>query len=205
VLGIPQVFLAPGAEKNITAHATLGEIAQTVAPENVAARALLWDRAVVYEVDGLRLRNITRVFTRQMPRAWLEARPRLVDAGLAAFEQDLGEGWHAREGNYRWMSRKAQVHLGAPNPEADVLFVAGYCPPEQAEKGVLLRLRTGETALGEIPITAANASFEVYLALPEGFASGGPVTVELEVDRTLQEPGGRELGLAFGRIGWVRR
>jgi hypothetical protein len=45
----------------------------------------------------------------------------------------------------------------------------------------------------------------VYLALPEGFAPEGPVTVELEVDRTLQEPGGRELGLAFGRIGWVRR
>jgi hypothetical protein len=205
VLGIPQVFLAPGAEKSITAHASLGEIAQTVAPENVAARALLWDRAVVYQVDGLRLRNITRVFTKQMPRAWLEARPRLVDAGLAAFEQDLGEGWHAREGNYRWMSRKALVHLGAPNPAADVLFVAGYCPPEQAEKGVLLRLRTSETALGEIPITAANASFEVYLALPAGFAPVGPVTVELEVDRTLQEPGGRELGLAFGRIGWARR
>ena len=118
VLGIPEVFLAPGAEKSITPHASLGEIAQTVAPESMAAQELFWDRAVVYQVDGLRLLNITRRYTKNLPPAWLEARPRLIDAGLPAFDRDLGAGWHAREGNYRWMSQSAVVHLAAPDPSA---------------------------------------------------------------------------------------
>lgn len=204
-LGIPQVFILPGEEKSLTPHASLGEIAQTVAPENVTARELLWDRAVVYEVDGRRLRNVTRQFTRALPPAWLDARPRLIDAGLAPFQQDLGEGWHQREGNYRWMSRKAEVHLAPPNPATDALFIAGYCPADQAALGVRLTLKSGDTPLGEVRITTANASFESYLPIPDGFAPDRPVTVVLEVDRTYQEPGGRELGLAFGRIGWVRK
>lgn len=205
VLRIPQVFLAPGAEKSITAHASLGDIAQTVVPENVAARALLWDRAVVYRVEGLKLRNITQEYTARMPRGWIEARPRLIDAGLPAFEEDLGEGWYAREGNYRWMSRRAVVHLSAPDAGADQLFVAGYCPPEQAEKGVTLRLRTAGVEVGTIRITAANAAFESHLPIPAGVVGEGAVALEMEVDRTVQEPGGRELGLAFGRVGWVRK
>lgn len=203
-LGIPEVFLVPGAEQALTSHAHLGEISETVAPQNVAARALQWDRAVVYQVDGLRLRNITRAYTAAMPRAWLDSRPRLIDAGLPAFERDLGEGWHPREGNYRWMGQRASVHLAAPAP-GDRLFVAGYCPPEQAEKGVILTLKAGETPLGQIRITGANAAFEQHLDLPAGLSATTPFTVTLEVNRTLQEPGGRTLGLAFGRLGWTRR
>lgn len=204
VLGIPEVFLAPGAEKSITEHASLGDIAQTVAPESVAARALLWDRAVVYRVDGLQLRNITRSFTKALPPAWIDSRPRLIDAGLPAFENDLGPGWHQREGNYRWMSARAEIHLATPDVAVDQLFIAGYCSPERAADGVTLVLRAAGAELGRIRITAANASFEEYLPLPPGFAPSRTPTLELEVDRTYQEPGGRELGLAFGRIGWVR-
>ena len=204
VLGIPEVFLAPGAEKSITPHASLGEIAQTVAPESMAAQELFWDRAVVYQVDGLRLLNITRRYTKNLPPAWLEARPRLIDAGLPAFDRDLGAGWHAREGNYRWMSQSAVVHLAAPDPSADLLFVAGYCPPEQAAKGVNLTLKAGGAVLGTIRTSSANAGFEGRLPLPAGFAPTGEVEVTLLVDRPYREPGGRELGLAFGRIGWVQ-
>lgn len=204
-LGIMGVFLAPGAEESITKHASLGEIAETVAPPKVAARALLWDRAVVYRVDGLKLRNITRPFLEGMPRAWLESRPRLIDAGLAGFEDDLGSGWHEREGNYRWMAGRAEVYLAAPDPASDRLYVAGYCPPERAAEGVELRLRAGEIELGRIRISSANNSFEESFPLPAGFAPEGPVTVTLEVDRPKQEAGGRTLGLVFGRIGWVRQ
>jgi hypothetical protein len=202
VLGIPQVFLLPGEEKDLTPHASLGEIAQTVAPENVAARELLWDRAVVYRVEGRKLRNITRSFTKELPAAWLEARPRLVDAGLAAFAYDLGEGWHEREDGYRWTGRRAVVHLAAPQA-GDALLVAGYCPVETAAQGVRLRVSAAGRVLGEVAITPANASFETHLDAPAGMA--GPVEVELVVDRVFEEPGGRTLGIAFGRIGWVRR
>jgi hypothetical protein len=103
------------------------------------------------------------------------------------------------------MSRSAVVHLAAPDPAADLLFVAGYCPPEHAAKGVNLTLKAGGAALGTIRIASANAAFEERLPLPAGFAPNGPVELTLQVDRPYREPGGRELGLAFGRIGWVRR
>lgn len=206
LFGLQRLWLLPGAEKSITPLPDSGDFTRLIAPEAAVARDLAWDRGVVYRIERTTLRNITRSYWASMPRTWLESRPRMIDAGQPAFARDLGPGWYATEGNQRWMGRAATVYLSIPDQGKHGLFVAGACPAIPAGSGpVLLRVTANGSPLGELQLKAGMHSFEKVFPLLET-PPGTQLEVLLEVDRTFRAEGdARELGLAFGQIGVVRR
>ena len=137
-----------------------------------------------------------------MPAEWRNARPRMVNAGQAAYADDLGAGWHAADGDWRWMSKQAEVKLAGPTSPSDRLLVSGFCPESILAKPLHLTVKADGITLGELQITRLNSSFETTFALPKELLGRSGILVELSVDRTVTTPGdGREMGLVFGRIG----
>jgi hypothetical protein len=201
IFGAPPVLLVPGSEKGIREHPELGELSGYIAAPAVAARALARGGAVVYQVEGTRLRNITRAYRRRVPEEWRHLRPRWIDAGQEVYQPDLGEGWYANEGGYRWMGRRAVVRLQAPGTAGERFFVQGYRPAHEPP-AARVTLRSGETVIGELRLEPGTDSFDQTFPLPQGLEGRPEFEVTIEVDRVVKLPGdGRELGLAFGRLG----
>jgi hypothetical protein len=199
LVGAREVFLAPGAEKSIDAHPEVGEIAPFVMPRGVAAKALERDMAVVYRVEPDLLRNVTREFRRKA-REWPREAPREVDAGLALFDDQIGEGWYARESGYRWMGRTAEIRIAGPPMPGMRLILNGFSPPGHGG-GQPLRLAVSAAGIriGEAVITPSQSNFELQFALPAELVGRAEIKVRLDLDRTVRAPKDpRELGLAFG-------
>jgi len=202
LFGAVEVYLAPGEETNIDLHPELGDVSQWVGEKGAVARALSKDQAIVYQFDQSVLRNITRQYERKMPPEWRNTRPRMVNAGLPAYADDLGAGWHALDGDWRWMSKQAEVKLAGPASPSDRLTVSGFCPESILAKPLHLTVKADGMPLGELEITRLNSSFETTFALPKELLGRPGILVQLSVDRTVSLPGdNREMGLVFGRIG----
>jgi hypothetical protein len=205
LLGIQEVYLAPGSEAAIEVHQDLGDISPFIASRRSAARDLLWRRAVVYQIEDGHLRNITSKYVRSMPLSWINSYPRFVDVGALAAAQYIGPGWYDVEDAARWMSKRGAIQLAGPDRPGERLRLAGHVPEICVQNGPLdVTVTADGIALGQARITAANLSFEFFMPAPAALA-GKPLTViEIEVSKTYREPGGpRELGLSFGQIGWV--
>ncbi len=201
LIGVSDVYLAPGAEGNIDAHTELGNVADYVLPPGPALRALEENRAVVYSAGGARLRNVTATWRVIARSRWTSAQePKRVDAGNPLFDGQLGPTWHAREGAYRWMPKRATVRLGGPSVSGERLYVSGYCPKRQLERGPLtLTVSVEGRALPAVKITRGDELFEFSFPLPAELIGRASVEIALEVDRTLTDAGdGRVLGLVFG-------
>lgn len=205
LFGLRRLWLLPGAEKSINSLPEVGDFTRLIAPEAAVARDLAWDRAAVYRVERQVMRNITTSYWLTMPRSWFDSRPRMIDAGQPAFAHDLGPGWHALEGTWRWMSGAAIAYLSMPGPGKYGLFLAGTCPEYPPGSGpVTLRVSANGSPVGEMEIVPGTTSFERVFPMPETPA-GTQLEVRLEVSRTVRADGDpRDLGLAFGQIGVVR-
>jgi hypothetical protein len=207
LLGIQNVFLAPGSEAAIEVHTDLGEIGPFVATRMSAARDLLWRRAVVYQIEEGHLRNITTQYVRRMPLSWINSYPKFVDVGTLAAAEYIGPGWYDVEDAARWMSKRGVVKLAGPDQPGDRLRLAGHVPEICVQNGPLdVTVTADGIPLGQARITAANLNFEFFMPAPPALV-GKPLTViEIEVSRTYSEPAGpRKLGLSFGQVGWVAR
>jgi hypothetical protein len=205
LLGLNDVLLAPGSETAIESHPELGDMAPTIASKSAAAREVLWGRAVVYQVEESRLRNITKRYAKSIPEDWLGSHPRRIDLSLAAAAQDLGPGWYPPEGGSRWMAQKGVILLSGPGDSDRVLRVAGYVPAVCVKDGPLTVTITVDGArIGQESIAEQDLSFDFRLPAPPGLKQRTAVVVEIAVSRTYREPGGmRELGLSFGQVGWA--
>jgi hypothetical protein len=201
LLGLPHVYLAPGAEDNIQPHPELGDIGEFILPPAVALEALERKRAVVYDAAGDRLRNVTGPYYALARSRWSRSElPRRVDAGNPLFAAFLGPEWYPIEAGYRWMPRQATVRVGGPGR---TLRLTGFCPQEQVRSGpVHLRVRVDGHAFAPVALRRGNAPFELDFPLPDTLAQAGELRIVLEVDRTFARPeDGRPLGLVFGSIG----
>ncbi len=205
LLGLNDVLLAPGSESAIESHPELGDMAPTIASRPSAARGVLWGRAVVYQVEETRLRNITGAYARTIAEDWLDGHQKRIDLAQASAAQDLGPGWYPPEGGSRWMARKGVLTLAGPGESDRVLRVAGYVPEICVKDGPLTVTVTANGAkIGQGNITIRNLSFDFRLGVPPGLRQQTAVVVEIEVSRTYSEPVGlRELGLSFGHVGWA--
>lgn len=200
--GATEVFLTPGEEKNIDLHPELGDLTPWVCSKGTVARAVENGEAVVYRIEPAVLRNITRRYRKGIPADWKSLRPRMVNVGLAVYAEDLGAGWHPPDGDWRWMSRRAEVRLAGPTEASEHLEVSGSCPESILDKPIQLTVRVDGHWLADVQITRLNASFQYLFPLPKELLGRPGILVELSVDRTVTLPGDtRELGLPFGRIG----
>ncbi len=98
------------------------------------------------------------------------------------------------------MPRFATVRLRGPRTSGEKIYISGWCPPQQIEKGPLrLHVAVAGKPLPQAIVLRADKEFQVALPLPPSLAGASAVDVAIEVDRTFSVPGdSRDLGLVFG-------
>lgn len=202
VLGIDNVFLAPGADEAIPRNRELGDVDSFVFPAGQAIRLLDHDNAVVYSVSDGRLRNITRPYLSIARTRWKASLARRVDVGNLLFAEQLLEGWHKVEGSgFRWMARRARLRLGGPGK---AITVAGYAAKEVVEAGpVQLTVLVDGYALSPVcPVTEPDRDFTCRLNLPETVGAKDALVVELSLNKALlpNPSEDREMGLILGTV-----
>jgi hypothetical protein len=124
VMEIPHVYLTPRSEERIQAPADL--VAKFVLPEQPALRALEENRAVVYEVAGSTLRNITNRY-RLAAETWKAETPRFINLGDSVFDNYLGSGWSQSRDGTRYMKGAGTLHVGVPRAVSDRLYIGVFC------------------------------------------------------------------------------
>ncbi|MCC7175985.1 MAG: hypothetical protein IT159_12380 [Bryobacterales bacterium] len=203
LVGVTDVYLAPGAEQAIQARPEMDEISEYVLPAGVAKRALDEDRAVAYSAAQGRLRNVTQGLKAIARARWGESElPWRVDAGSPLFAAQLGPSWHKIEGAYRWMPKRATVVLHGPSSPGAKVYLSGFCAAALLKSGPL-RVTVGVDGarVGEAELTRPDAAFDLAFPLPAESVGKPQIEVAIEVDRTFTVAGdGRELGLVFGTV-----
>jgi hypothetical protein len=198
------VYLAPGGDENIEKHPELGNPARFVLPGPAARAALDAGKAVVYSPAGGKLRNVTALWREIARKRWGGELSPVVDAGQPLLAAQLDSGWHPMETGFRWSSGRAGLRLGAPG-EARELFVEAFRGSEEGKRGkVMLTVLLNGAVAGRWDLAGENSSLSVSAALPTTLDRSKPVVVELLITPAFQEDGdgGRQLGLAFGKIGF---
>ncbi len=199
LLGLHDVWLAPGAEENIRAFPELGSVSDFVFPAGPALRITEKRQAVVYAAGGERLRNITGTWLALARLRWKPGPASRVDAGHPAFADQLGSGWYDLESGYRWMADRAVVWLGGPGQPGQQIHIKGFYPEEGLAGGPLrLTVRIEGIPAGNSAVEKPGA-FEFRFALPPATVGRARLEVELELSRVFVDPkDGRRLGAAFG-------
>lgn len=200
LIGATGVYLSPESESLLTPHPELGQITEYTLPSAATLEALEKNRLAVYLVSGERLRNITSIYEKTARLQLKNESPRRVDVGNPLLEPLLGKTWHSREGAYRWMPRRATVRIGGPRNARERLYLIGFIPAAELDKGpVRLSVRAEAFALGSRPVEKGMERIEVDFELPAALVGKDTIELTIEVDRTFVPPAdGRELGVAFG-------
>ena len=206
IFGLREIYLTADNEKLVEPFPEIGSISRYFLPDTAALNALKRDQAVVYEVAGERLRNITPVYSRLLAsRADLQLAPR-VELGQAAFETQLVEGWYGIEAGYRWMSRRGVLKLRGPETAREKLAISGSCPELHMQKGPLpLRVEVDRVRVGQHSITADSLSFTLRYPLPPQSVGKKSIEIAIEVDRTLSTPNDdRKMGVIITTVSLVK-
>ncbi len=206
-LGLDYIYLTPGAEDKI--HPTINpELLRKITLEPaVMKNAIAHDDVVVYSDVGDHLRNITEGYERSAPERLLldkrlDQEPRRVDVGNPLFAYLLGPEWFRPESGVRWMPRRATLRMGGPRSANERLVLEGYCPDSQLKAGALHLSVSVDGIPLEIAQLGRAEDFRRALDLPPSLIGRPMVEIAIAVDRVTHEPGGRDLGLVFGTIGF---
>jgi len=199
-----KVYLAPGGHENIEKHPELGDPKRSVAPAALARAAFEAGQAVVLAPAGDKLRNMTGLW-REISRDRMgdEFSP-VVDAGEPLLAGQLDGGWHTLETGFRWSAGRATLRLGEARAAKEI-FVEAFRGPEEGKRGkVTLTVRLNGEEAGRWESEGENSSLQGAAPIPAGLDRNKPVKVELTIEPVLREEGsgGRQLGLAFGKIGF---
>jgi hypothetical protein len=197
LIGIGQVYLAPGSEARIIADPERADLGSFVLPAQAVARALERDELAVYDVSGPRLRNITSAYASQPLNLKLPLR---IDAASPMTSYLLGPEWYSPDEDHRWMPARATFRIAAPSAPGTKLYLSGTCPGEQLRAGPLaVRVSVNGAALPAAVIRPGENGFELAFPLPASVVGAGELEVTVAVNRTMRPPNDqRELGLAFG-------
>ena len=205
-IGLKDAYLTPGSERGIHDDSDSGRLAQVVLAPSTLRHAIAHDEVVIYSDVGDHLRNVTGAWEQSnlagLPSAGNpDLEPRRIDVANPLLAYLLGPEWFPVESGFRWMPRRATVRLGGPRSAKDQLVLEGSCPDLQLKAGSLhLSLTADEFSLANIRFGIQDGAFHRTVALPPSLIGRSVVTVGLQVDRVIRDPGGRELGLVFGTI-----
>jgi len=193
VMGLSDVYLAPGSERRIAARAGVCDPADFTLPGETAAWLQGREQIAVYKVGGPRLQNITRFYAPE--RSGLAGKRLRINVAAQTSAAFLGAGWYPPDGELRWMSGRAAIEIPAGFRNSRRLALLGGCGEEQLRSGPLtLKAWAGKNLLGEIRITTVRP-FE------HEFAIAAAEEITLEVDRTFRPAGEtRELGVALRSV-----
>jgi hypothetical protein len=200
LVGVSDVYISPESGQMLTPHPDIAEIRPFVLPPADTLDGLNAGRIVVYAPSGDRLRNVTSLYQTTMRLYLHNTVPRRVDVADDLLSYLLGKTWYPRDEKHRWMPKQASLRLGGPVTSQQRLYLTGYCPKQQWEKGPLpLSVTVDGAALPPVRIQPGNERFAFDFALPRESAGKESVEVAVEVGRTFTPPGeDRALGLVFG-------
>ncbi|HXF27677.1 MAG TPA: hypothetical protein VN610_10395 [Bryobacteraceae bacterium] len=202
LIGIPAVYLTPGSEDLIQPHPEWASLAPFAAAADMAFQALHSSRAVVFDVAGGAVTNVTARYQEIATAGYLALHRRIVDAGDPTYASRLTDGWYPPEHGHRWMGKSATVEIGGPEHSGQSLFVSGFLPALLAAGGpVQLTVSVDGANLGTVTPREADKPFEAAFALPPSAIGKYAMTIELRVNRTARfgaDP--RELGLPFTKF-----
>ena len=205
-VGLKEAYLTPGSEGRIHDDSDSGRLSQVVLALGPLRYAIAHDDVVIYSDVGDHLRNITGAWeqsnlARLSSAGNPDQEPSRVDVANPLLAYLLGPEWFPVESGFRWMPRRATVRLGGPRSAKDQLVLEGSCPDQQLKAGSLhLSVTADEIPLANIQLGIRDGTFHRTVTLPPSLIGRSVVTVGLQVDRVIRDPGGRELGLVFGTI-----
>ena len=167
LVGVSDVYLAPEEESTVTPHPELGDVREFILPAAATLDAVNTGKAVVYSAAGDKLKNITGVYGSTSQLHLRGETPRRVDVANDLLAYLLGKSWYPRDEQHRWMPKEATVRLGGPRTAGQRLYISGYCPAGQLEKGALpLRVQVDGKALAAVQIRPGTERFDFDFALP---------------------------------------
>jgi hypothetical protein len=194
------VYLVPGEEAHLhgppeSQHA----VPEFVVQPAMALNALRQKRALVFDIGSGAFTDITASYTAEASAWDPDQLERRVVVGQPYFQNRLGKGWLWAGGNYRWMSKAAELRLPGPQHARQRLYISGYCPAARVADGpVKLSVTLDGIKLGAVTVDVREAPFIYSFALPPNLLTHALVLVHLEVDRTFRvPPDDHDLGLAF--------
>lgn len=199
LLGIQHVYLAPGSEQTIERHPDVGPMERFIVDLDQAAPMLRHHEAVVYGLDGRRLRDLTESYSRVAAAEFAARHPGFVDVADPTFQEKLGPEWYPAEPAFRWMPKTATLKIGGPKKAGQVLEVQGFCPAVVVAKGPLqVGFRADGIAIGKAILNQPDQPFDFEFPLPSEALGRPTIEIKIEVSRTAQVPGdSRQLGLVF--------
>ena len=192
LLGMNNVYLAPGSEKQIAEPAGWGRVEDYTLAPGVAARALDLGELEVYDVRGKALRNITTDYSDTLAGSGLPLR---ISAGDPLTAYLLGPEWYDIDVNHRWIPKRATLRIGAPAEPGKKLYLSGHSPDALGVVEVTVTVDGAPLP----PQTVRPGPFEAVFPLPDSEVGKSEMLVAVEVSRTFrpaEDP--RELGLSFG-------
>ena len=202
IFGLRDIYLTSDAESRIQPFMESGPLTRYFLAETAAMHALSHDRAVVYEVAGEKLRNITSMYARMLASrgADLEYSPR-VELGQAAYEGQLVDGFYGIEDAFRWMSKRGVVRVRGPRTASERLEITGTCPEQQLSKGPLrITVSIDGRKIGTHRLERAG-DFSFAHALPAESVDKKTIDVAIEVERTISAPNDdRALGVVITTV-----
>jgi hypothetical protein len=190
IFGLRDIYLSADAEPRIEPFNESVPLTRYVLAETAALHAINDNKAVVYEVAGEKLRNVTRMYARLLASRGndLEFSPR-VEVGQAAYEPQLVSGFYGIEDGFRWMSKRGVVRLRGPRNANEKLEISGTCPEQHMAKGPLrLTISVDGRVIATHEITRSNLAFTFRDGLPVEAVGKKSVDVAIEADRTLSTP-----------------
>jgi hypothetical protein len=202
LIGIRQIYLVPGSEKGIEPHPEWGGIGRFIITPEDAVLALKSHQAIVVQLDGKRLRDVTDAYLSKLQEQLDRREVDFVDVADPLYMSNLGGGWYPAESGFRWMAKTAVVRIARPGKPGQKLKITGYSPAVALAQGPLeVEFRSGEILIGKSRLKVRDEHFTLEFPLPAELVGTGSGTMELaiQVSRTVQVPGDtRELGLVFG-------
>jgi hypothetical protein len=199
LIGIRQVYILPGSEKDIDPHPEWGGISRYVMGPTEAVLAVKSHQAVVLQLKGRRLLDVTNLYLPKLEQALNGKSFDWVDVVDPQYADRLGPTWYPAEAGFRWMPKTASVKIARPSKAGQVLKVKGYCPAAVVAAGPLeVSFRADGILIGKASLKNPD-TFELQFPLPVQLAGESMMELQIEVSRTTQvaaDP--RVFGLTFG-------
>jgi hypothetical protein len=197
-LGISRVYITPESEGLIDPHPEWGGFSRFVISLDDALSLLSKHEALVVELKGRNLRDITASYLERAQFA--SGHPEFVAVADPLYRYRLGPTWYKIEQNFRWMPKTATVKIAGPQKAGQTLEVTGYCPAVVLSQGPLQVFFRGDgIEIGSASLNRPDQHFDLNLPLPSSLVGRPWMEVEIEVNHTIRVGGGdpRTLGLVL--------
>lgn len=195
LVGIQQTYIVP--EAAVPNDPRLGAPDRKYfidAPGAILAK----DLAVVYDLSGSTVRDITAEYHAQHPADELSVH---LDLGLGEPAGQIGPEWYAHETGFSWMPKRASAVLRGTTEAGVKLHVRGTCPQVALAAGPLGVHVSVESVALPVSWLRNAGDFELAWDLPQELAARSKLAIAIEVDRTFKAAGDtRELGLPVSSI-----